>query len=412
MKSLVYSLLFLFNLLSLNAQCEDGRYVDSLFTVKVTNAIKFGENVQANFLGELETKELFFDLYEPENDDMTDRPMIVLAFGGAFVLGARDDYYMVNLSTHFASLGYVVASIDYRLSSEILINPSDTVTYEAVGKGTHDMRAAVRYFHKEAENLNIDPEQIYVGGVSAGAFAAIHTAYLDKEEEIPPVLQSFFEEWGGLEGYSGNEGYPSTVAGVINLSGAIGDTSWIEPNDLPIVSMHGTNDSIVPYGFGLIEILDINALVYGSEVIHQRAETLGLNNAFYTFQGEGHTPFVNVPGVFPNENHVENYAATIDFVGDFMAELVCAVPTNATMIEEQVSVNVFPNPVVNEFTIYSDELSSFSYTISDINGKLIQAGKAENSNSIDLLDAVESGIYILQVFDRGIPTSAVKLLVE
>ena len=42
---------------------------------------------------------------------------------------------------------------------------------------------------------------------------------------------NYVAENGGLEGNSGNEGYDSHFQGVINLSGAVGDTDWLDYGD-------------------------------------------------------------------------------------------------------------------------------------------------------------------------------------
>ncbi len=397
--------------IDLSAQCESGRYVDSLFTVQVTPEIKFGQNMQLdNETGELAPMDLYLDLYMPENDPLAERPLMILAFGGSFIVGNRDDYYMVNLCRHFATLGYVTASIDYRVTAELLSTPSDTVAFQAVTKGTHDMRAAVRYFHKEAGNLGIDPEQIYVGGVSAGAFAAIHSAYLDEESEVPSLLEPYMEEWGGLEGNSGNPDYPSTVAGVINLSGAIGDPAWMEEGDVPIVSMHGTADDVVPYGQGLITLFDINAEVYGSSVIQERATEVGIISDFYTWEGEGHTPFVNVPPLFINEDHLEHYATTIAFVGEFMKELVCTEAVAAEEIE-QLNLQVYPNPTTGQvFVDYSGDMDLVA-SVSDLSGKLLYRIPVLNKK-VDLPGALTAGIYLLELSNEEGQLRLEKLVVQ
>lgn len=58
---------------------------------------------------------LYFDFYEPANDVMEDRPLVITVFGGAFVAGSRDWVDMVAIADTLAHYGYTVASIDYRL---------------------------------------------------------------------------------------------------------------------------------------------------------------------------------------------------------------------------------------------------------------------------------------------------------
>ena len=59
---------------------------------------------------------LYMDLYMPPVGDTVDmRPAIIFMHGGAFLSGSRHDEVMVALCDSFAHLGYVAASIDYRL---------------------------------------------------------------------------------------------------------------------------------------------------------------------------------------------------------------------------------------------------------------------------------------------------------
>ena len=100
-------------------------------------------------------------------------------------------------------MGYVTASFSYRLGIDNLFD-FQTSFVEAVWRGVHDSRAAVRYFRKSVEMGNpyhIDPERIYLGGVSAGGFIAMHHAYVDEESEIPTYIdESEPGLGGGLEG--------------------------------------------------------------------------------------------------------------------------------------------------------------------------------------------------------------------
>ena len=75
----------------------------------------------------------------------------------------------------------------------------------------------------------------------------IKNAYLDNYEEVPSFLLDDYDEVGGIEGLSGNSGYSSEFYGIVNLCGAVGDQEWIIEGDIPVVSMHGDQDDVVPY---------------------------------------------------------------------------------------------------------------------------------------------------------------------
>ena len=89
-----------------------GRYYQPVFpNVTVTSGVAFGS--AADYTGATQT--LRMDIYQPTGDASAERPVIIFAHQGGFVTGSRTDAYMVKVCTQFARLGYVTASIDYRL---------------------------------------------------------------------------------------------------------------------------------------------------------------------------------------------------------------------------------------------------------------------------------------------------------
>jgi dienelactone hydrolase len=329
---------------------------------------------------------LLLDVYQPLGDLETNRPVIVWAFGGAFVYGDKLSPDIVELSRRYARMGYVCVAMEYRLSDELLVNPTADNATRAVLKGTHDMKAAVRYLYRSVKELNnvfgIDTNQIYVGGVSAGAFCALHTAYLDKESELPDVLKPAVAKYGGLEGDSGNPGFSSKVAGVINLCGALGEAEWLEPGDVPLVSMHGTEDDVVPYDSDTVRILDINYPVDGSAAIHRRALEVGVKSALYTWFGAGHTPFVSDPAYMDT---------TFNFTRDFMSEYYGTSSVNTLA---STDVKVYPNPVRDRIYIES------SSRIDRVSVYNLQGQEVISSQSVVngiSLEGLTEGAYFLRV---------------
>lgn len=274
------------------AQCDGTRYRYRMFSeVEVTYGVIYGANVGSSGSNE----ELDMDVYLPAGDDVSDRPVVILAHGGFFLAGSNDGVDVVPLCEDLARMGYVAASISYRLGIDNVFD-LETSLQESVLRGVHDAKAAVRYFRKthaeEGNPWGIDPNRIVLGGSSAGAFIALHAAYIDDLAEVPEIIDLTQPGLGGgLEGFSGNAGYPSDVLSIINISGAIGDADWIAEGDVPVVSTHGTADGTVPYGTGDISLLGINVTqVDGSWPVHIRAEEVGLDHRFITFEGAGHVP--------------------------------------------------------------------------------------------------------------------------
>src|ERR1051326_8568058 len=190
--------------------CGSLRYDTTVFSSIVMDSdIVYGSNNDLN--GNAVT--LKMDIYQPMGDTASIRPLIVLAHGGSFVSGDKKDMELIGFE--FAKRGYVVASINYRLG---LGFPIDSIrAMRAVWRATQDMKAAVRFFRKDAATTNtykIDPNMIFIGGASAGSFMAVQYAYMDQPSEIPTAIDTNL--LGGLEGNSGNAGYPSDIKAVLN----------------------------------------------------------------------------------------------------------------------------------------------------------------------------------------------------
>ncbi|KAA9325557.1 alpha/beta hydrolase fold domain-containing protein [Hymenobacter busanensis] len=267
---------------SVQAQIDTtgGQFYQPLYaSVTITRDVPFGAAVNA--AGNPQT--LLLDVYEPVGGPAGLRPLIILAHGGAFLFGSRGDYDVAELCTRFARLGYVTASIDYRLEP----SPFSYSGPRAVVQAMYDMRAAVRFFRRDAAGSNpfrINPAYVFVGGSSAGAITALHTAFLDKPAELASIYPVAPE---GLEGNSGNAGFSSSVLAAINLCGALGNPAWIEAGDEPFVSLHGTADPVVPYTSGVV----FGNLLYGSGALKPRADAVSVPNTLYPFKNAGHVPY-------------------------------------------------------------------------------------------------------------------------
>ena len=126
------------------AQCDGNRYRYRVFSeVEVTYGVIYGANVGSSGANE----ELDMDVYLPAGDDVSDRPVVILAHGGFFLAGSNDGVDVVPLCEDLARMGYVAASISYRLGIDNVFD-LETSLQESVLRGVHDAKAAVRYFRK------------------------------------------------------------------------------------------------------------------------------------------------------------------------------------------------------------------------------------------------------------------------
>ena len=337
---------------SFSQECDGARYQEEIFdNVYVTSGVYYGTGVQEGLFGDSD-EDLYLDVYEPYGDDLENRPVIIMMFGGSFIGGARTSSDIVELCTRYAKMGYVAVAIDYRLTLDLLIFANETTAYKAAAKGIHDLKSAIRFLRMNDELYNdyrIDTNRIYAGGVSAGGISAVNAAYLNLESEVPDFIEDWMYDNGGIEGNSGNSGYDSSFHGVINLCGAVGQTEWIIENDIPIVNLHGTTDDVVPYGDGLITLFGLNMEVAGSGAIQDRMMELGNNSELLTWQGVGHTPFIS------SSSYMDE---TVEFSSQFIHDLACASNAELGDLNEDGVINILDIVLLVNIILSSDYTSN------------------------------------------------------
>src|SRR5690606_29576266 len=140
-------LLFLIMIFSLQPAMAQ-RYIEDLFLkVDSTTDIQYGKAV--NYLQV--SQPLFVDIYEPNNDTLRQRPLVIFAHGGGFGGGSRKaPAHIPLLCERLAKKGYVVASISYRIDPGFKIFESEKDRKVMTG-AMHDMKAAIRFFKARAE---------------------------------------------------------------------------------------------------------------------------------------------------------------------------------------------------------------------------------------------------------------------
>lgn len=385
-------------------ECDGTRYFDynTFSSVDVTSGITFGSN-QALSGSNVDLK---MDVYQPAGDTATNRPVIVMAFGGSFIGGNRSQ--VAFLGNIFAKLGYVVVANDYRVGFFL---PNQVTTTLAVLRGAHDMKACVRYLKKTvAEDGNpygIDPNRIIVGGISAGGISAIHAAYLDTDDEIPAYMVDDTAGLGGVEGLSGTPNYSSQPLAVLSFSGTIGDSAWINPGDPAICSIHEEEDGTVPYLTTEVAVsgFPTGLVASGSGDLHKRAENVGIDNCLLTYRGVA--------------NHVGYFSGTpdqeaLDFARDFCAAMVCTGSSDCQNVDigsagtgvsdiEQNTISVYPNPTDNVLQFSTEEIVAVE--VIDVTGRVVLATTAHRGNNRLDVSKLPTGTYTLRISGQTISTA-------
>lgn len=294
---------------------------------------------------------LTMDVYSPVTEGKTRRPLLMLIHGGAFFNGDKKAAGYEEWGKYFASRGYVVASINYRIGFAPLgKNHMDRAGYRAV----QDAHAAMCFLLSHPERFPIDPNRLFVGGSSAGGITALNLAFMKDEDRpassysnkvheanqipivhylIPDNENLDLEDMGDINAVVGEkDDVPFTINTVVNMWGAVHDIGMIDGyDDIAVLSFHGDADSVVAYGYDypftkiktpvkdfiskvrkpimdgsswfsraaddlLFEaensLKPVNEFMsnemYGSKCIHEKALSKGLKSELHTKRGGGH----------------------------------------------------------------------------------------------------------------------------
>ncbi|WP_231433813.1 MULTISPECIES: alpha/beta hydrolase [unclassified Chryseobacterium] len=122
-------------------------------------------------------KEIKLDIYRPKNSENTKLPVVIYVHGGAWVEGDKviyADNYVENTILKLLKKNHAVISVNYRLVSEDVHFPTPV----------QDTKDAVRWVRKNADEYNLDENNIGMWGVSAGAHLSLLSAYTEDKDFV------------------------------------------------------------------------------------------------------------------------------------------------------------------------------------------------------------------------------------
>lgn len=338
---------------------ENNRYQDTLFAVEELNDIPYAK--VSGFWSELgdetsvsnkifqmgnaisETQlDLLLDVFRPLEDTLQKRPLVMLVHGGAFYFGSKDDKSITQWCRHLASIGYVAASIDYRIG----FLPTKTSIERAGYRAVQDAHAAMRFLVSNQEEYGIDTTMIFVGGASAGSITALNLAFMTNQTRPEHTHSSLFRpDLGSIDTYGNAIRTNFRIKGIVDMWGAVPDTSLMHGRDIPILAFHGDADDIVPYDYdypfgvaGVLKTMLVNKM-YGSSCIVDRAIKLGHKAQLVTFGGYKHSPHVD-----PNTKAFnDNFYVIQEMMSDFFYDIV--TPQKPEIVEENGHYYLKPYPL-------------------------------------------------------------------
>ncbi len=259
-------------------------------------------------------------------------PLIVWVCGGAWITMEKSAH--LPFWIELARKGYIVASVEYRMSS--------TKHFPAQ---IEDVKSAIRYLRAHAEEFHIDPERIAVGGESAGghlaALAGVTGAVkefdvgenLNQSSRVQAVLDFYGPASFNLQTEvqsdekepAGQEEKPEFLMGPDPVEMLLGYSpkknpkaaeraaalSYVGPDTPPFFIIHGTADPVVP--------------VEGSRALAAKLEENGCSVELVEINGAVHAD----PGIYQEE--------TRERVADFLKRAFAKpfVPFHEHICKEQ-----------------------------------------------------------------------------
>lgn len=257
--------------------------------------------------------ELGMDVYQPDQtlDCEEMRPLFIYLHAGDLLPpplngrpdGTRTDSSAVEVCMRMARRGYVAVSMDYRAGWDMQNPDPETRTssfVNALYRAMHDLKQGIRKLKGDAPLYRTGTEQVIVCGEGIGGTIALVAATLNDSSELfiekllpdasqPDVSYVDTTAAGNIDGFNGQfnlyrpNGYDGHFAFCVNIGGALVDTSWLAPGDVPMVSFHPVFDQSTPFAEGglIMGGTDEEVLaVHGSDLFQQVASAYGNNASF------------------------------------------------------------------------------------------------------------------------------------
>ncbi len=232
-------------------------------------------------------KDLKMDLLLPfrKPDGCKKSPLLIWICGGAFMTMEKSAY--IPWLTDFARKGYVVASIEYRMSNSAHM-PAQII----------DAKSAVRYLRAHANMYGIDPDKVAIGGESAGGMLATLVGatngdgrydtgeYISYSSDVQAIINyygpcTFNNSHKNIDFdlLPDTAGTPNSVLGFNPESDPERAAEFdvlnrITENMPPVFMAHGTDDELVNISM--------------SEELYRKLDREGIDTEFYIIQNAGH----------------------------------------------------------------------------------------------------------------------------
>ena len=401
-----FSYLLLFLGLGFTAlQAQPNRYRQAIFSsstktanVNYTIAAPYSPNSNSSRPYDL-------DVYEPQGDTASKRPLVIAIYGGSFIAGSKEAPDIVAWCDSLARHGYVCAAHNYRLGFNALGGQGSLI--RAGYRALQDTRAAIRFLKSEHQTYRIDTTVIFIVGNSAGAITAMQTAYASDSDRpqssfgLPSGVGNDTADLGCLDCSGNHRERTVQVDGLVGLWGAVLDPAAIDTNDnSPALLIHGLDDQTVLPGIGPAFNTAGQPILYGSIAVDSLLRNAGIRSELHTYPSLGHNFYYNGT-TFPN-----NYWDTLFPMGrDFFCSLnpYCLPAVNINRLASvDMGLELWPNPLRNgqSLNLKHNSNQTLEMSLIDVQGRIIKQERLFNQEWQSPLNDLSPGVYWIQLRDE------------
>ena len=243
---------------------KQNRYKEECFEIETIRDVKYGtakgywvsRPETSNDYGKIITSgiaktiskkdfDLYMDIYLPKDDTMKQRPMVMFIHGGGFFIGDKRDNPIVLWCQHYAKMGYVAVSINYRMG----FKPSKTSIERCGYSAAQDAHAAMRFLIHNKEKYRINPNYLFVAGSSAGGITTLNLAFMRNANRPESAEGGLFnEDLGNIESSGNSLKETFKIRCIANMWGSVHDINMINNAKISIISFHSLRCLSSPSG--------------------------------------------------------------------------------------------------------------------------------------------------------------------
>jgi len=242
------------------------------------------------YLGQ--ARELTLDLYLPADRSTVSRPAILIVHGGGWHTGDKAAKREINIASNLAKAGFVCASVNYLLAKK---QDSFVENLKQVWpQNLHDCMIAVRWLRANATKYRIDPGKIGAIGGSAGGHLVAMLAYAGDGDDLDPSDGPHADQSCRIQAVAPMYGVYDLLAraerrGLLadlseadrELCRAASPVNYLNKGDPPVLLLHGTRDTLVPWK--------------QSEMLHAGLQDAGLESDLHIIKGARHSFHLEPP---------------------------------------------------------------------------------------------------------------------